>query len=817
MNKFFSPFSRRKKKESKKTLLRGQMEDEVSEVSQIHITIPSIPRRIIPLDVQGGDADFSAFCSQPTQRNVPRTPRSPRILSQVLANGKRAHIIIKEDPEIEKEQEEFFRATVLGALSPEATPQCREDMVIALDVMKAAKEKYTNKRSEGEGELANLRARNTNVRTGILIGQFVTTRKRDIFAATEEEQDMIYQCLANDLASENIAMTYSDVVELKAGTSGATLFAKLNYRSVVGLVPDTSLDKHIAIAQELVSHCFPENTRNLTALVSEPRVRIAKTERMAPLVCKTMYLIWPYIVIHDMRQFLVFWKTLDMRISAQDPFYSNIVDAHIDASTRVRIRKIGCYRVTRCKHCKPITAPIVTSSTLADFDFSDSDTSDVETNTPTRNNSLSSLSLSQQSQTSENSRSQSPFQTCYHCVKGKVISPYETLQHYAYLNIASTTQGLNKNFFLDMPMLEQLQYSCIVRTQQEQDENNQESVKFQIPDDAPNPQDRSHTMSGCPQDIMQRDCDNKSIGYGCNFILYATEAKKMRQLANAKTNEMLIPQMRPDLFMLCTKVIRTVNKVYEHLVASQITIRHGKNDIFVNVQGKNQKFCFLYGAEHVDNRVAFVIRPKSNSVFVQCFFPECQRIMNVHSKIQSFNIHSSRSKRYGSAAGSGTKTNLVPPKESLLPEQVAAIDQTKVEISVISGWRIPLHEAVNLVYMGKKTNECKFKPPKKTVISRICSGNDNLEHEPKIYDTATGVDLPRSLIPQSLANKVEYLATQNIAPPSSLKTYHTQPGYVPSVQPSGICVVGYALPDARKSQEERRQEYFKIRAQNKKS
>jgi len=796
-------------------------DDEDTDIEELHpeqIVIPPqlSQRRVVVPETVATDLDFTRFCSQ--QNPLPATPRSPRVLSEVLANGKRAHIIIKDDPEVEKAQDELFRTTVIGALNPTTSPQCREDIKITLDIMLHAKEALNNKRTENESEFAlyrNQHLRRNDIDDRVLIGKCVASRKRNVFITTEEEREILYQCMANDLASTNIALTYSDVCELQAGKSGAVLHVKLKYRSVVGLVPDSSLDKHIRIAQELVAQCFPQNTHDMTVLVSDPIVKLARTnpERSQPLLCKTMYLIWPYIVIHEIFPFIIFWKTLDMRISAQDPFYSNVVDAHLVSTSQLRLRRAGCHRVTACKYCKVPKAQPISSAACADFEFSESDISDYEAPVAPLNRTgsfSSSLSLSQQSnsRSSENSRSQSPFQTCYHCIKGKVVSAYEVLHSYGY--VSDNTNVINKRFFDTMPMLEQLQYSCIVRTQEQQDKDEQEDVCFQVPEDAPGPDDRSHAAGGCPQDVVKTNCGG-SIGYGCNFILYASEAKRMRQFATAKTNEVLSPQMRPDLFALCTRVIRTVNPIYQYLVASHITLRHAKKDICVNVQGKNMRFCFLHGSEHPNNRIYFVIRPRTNSVTVQCFFEECTRIMGIHAKIEKFKIHKSRGKRFGSAAGAGITANLIPPKENLLPEQIEAITFTKAEISVDSGWRVPLHEALHMVYMGKKRNEHRFRTPQVHQVVQTT----NLEQEPRIYDRATGVDLPRSLIPQTLEQKIEYLATQRITAPSTFRSYDTEPGYVPFIRPIAAQNTAYMPPTARQSREERQREYERIRLQNK--
>jgi len=113
--------------------------------------------------------------------------------------------------------------------------------------------------------------------------------------------------------------------------------------------------------------------------------------------------------------------------------------------------------------------------------------------------------------------------------------------------------------------------------------------------------------------------------------------------------------------------------------------------------------------------------------------------------------------------------------------------------------------------MGKKRNEHRFRTPQVHQVVQTT----NLEQEPRIYDRATGVDLPRSLIPQTLEQKIEYLATQRITAPSTFRSYDTEPGYVPFIRPIAAQNTAYMPPTARQSREERQREYERIRLQNK--
>jgi len=847
------------------------------------LSMPHMAQMQVSAKEEDGPNDFSGFVkshSQPSQideeeevampkkKKISSAQRKQRVMcSQVLLpGGKRAHIFIKTDPEVEREQDEEFRAQALQAVSgSDVSEQCRQDVEQTLQIMREAKDAWQDKRLEAEGAFGKfISTSGAACRTAksMLIGQGLLFRKRNLYSDSVDKRNMLVQSLAEDLSNKTIAFTFCDVVDLIPNKSGCSLHVRLKYCSTESLPLDSNLDQHIAVARNLAMECFPNKEKNVVCLASEPYLKLARTkpDSAQPLLCRTMHLIWPHIVVYDARELIVFWRTFDMRLSAEYPFYSNIVAVHLESKKvdpcRVRLRMLGSYRVLQCKHCRQLDTPMIKNSEVSphgDFEVSDSDFTDQEneesssftppTTPPTASPSLSQRSLSYPSSnntpasilqslsqhslsSNSNSRSRSKsandltrsysgsgFNTCFHCIRGHIVCPYGVLKPYAFYD--ASLNVLDKTSFRELPVIEQLQKCSIAHVKyrsnvtalsnlsDNEGEQEEEIKQFVIPEDAPAVEDRSHTRSGCPPDLLAQDRSGQ-IGYGCNHILYESEFKEMKRRANALNNQSFTPYMRPDLFSLCTQVVRSVHEVYKYVVASHITIATKKKKIYVSIQGKNQRYCLLHEGMHDDSRVTFTIDPTKYSISVQCFHPVCRALVKEHLNYVLFNIQTKLYKRDGAAGGK--RMNISKPTQmNLTPEQIIILESMRVIIPVESGWRAPLYAAVGLIDMGPKPKSAR---PMHTLGGPPLASKSGILEEPLRRDPETNMMLPRSMIHLPISQKLEYLNAHRTVIKAQTLSFSTAPSQVGHVHPV-VTTSPFAISE-RPSRQERELQFKKL-------
>ncbi len=735
---------------------------------------------------------ISSQLSPPTLNSVPPTKRrtstqqsQTKVITQTLAGGKRVHMLIKDDPDVAHAQdEEFYLIAKQAVAGSHVSHKSREDVNAAIEAMKCAKETWKNKRLEGEGETASFlkKQRPKENDESVQIAQCNSLRRRSVLVSSKAQHEQFIACVARDLAvKNNIAMAFSEKFELVPRKFGAALHVQLKYRSTFSLPTDDDIDEHIMIAHALMKDCYPKEIHALVVLCSDIYMKLAEELQTTsePLLCKTVHLIWPAIVVYDIRQLIVFWKTLDCRISNVCPLYSNIVEFQTIGKNCLRMRMMGNYKVIRCIYCR--SADSNQASKYTGYPDSCSDLSDNDQqedrympsfSPPSQRNSFSQntassllQSLSQNSLSSQNSKSTTSsrsdygINTCVHCSKGRMVVPNGVLNMYAVLE----GNVLNKELHQSMSLEDQLGYSLIARPCFEDDEDwsKNREAEFILPKDAPAPDDRSPAVSGCPNAILlENKKQQDQFGLSCDFVLYASELRAMKAMCKSKSHEKLSPAMRPELFVLCNKVVQSTHEKYAHVVATQITIAHSKKIIYVNVKGKNQRFCFLHGREHEEDRIFFTIIPKSCMVRVQCYNANCKKILSLEMAHIAYKCQMTRRKRDGAAGGHGA--NVPRPRESLTEENILALELMKADISVESGWREQLYEALGQTYMGKKKRAPKIQHLGPLQCKQPSDLTDNVvEPEEEVMDKSLMIKVPRSLIHESWQNKIDYLNSRS--------------------------------------------------------
>ncbi len=322
--------------------------------------------------------DFAAFCPQatkngkkqkkPEQAQQSRSRLSPTHHHTLTLGGKRVHITIKADPEAEKKQDEEFRQNVRSAVQ-HASDEVRTEVHFILVNMQAEKRVWSDKRLEAEGEVGKFlehwtqtsrRTKQQHQNKSTVVASCNSARhKHTLHLSSHASYVNFMRAIATDLSSSNVALSvYDDVIlnNTEQERTGCALHVKLKYHTKMGLPSDEQLDQHISMAYNLVREMFPlmpADMIQVVALRSSSVLRASRTKPSTslPLLCQTMHLIWPKIVLYEAEKFLCFWETLASRLAFEFPFLQDVVDVHLEKN-RLRMRQLGSYQLKKCPHCQ---------------------------------------------------------------------------------------------------------------------------------------------------------------------------------------------------------------------------------------------------------------------------------------------------------------------------------------------------------------------------------------------------------------------------------------------------------------------------------
>jgi len=687
-----------------------------------------------------GDEDSDLTQTQQSSKR-PRENEEPNnqfTQSIVLEGGKRMRVTVDEngnqrvesfhDESAAREEEEQQRTALREHVTLEHVKEEYYRWANSLiEMTRYARTKLRAKRAEVNGSLFKYHQQCKTKKSYVEEKLAFTSTSGWIATTPIQYRTRYLPCIANDVDA-NIITSLVECVAIQGKFKSVKLCAKLNYGSFVRLPSEEELTQHICVAWRLAHECFPIQAKSHPGIsdavyvcTSTPKLKYTNDSKRdkIPMLRTTVQLVWPCISVHDIHHLKTFWMTLDIRLGSQNAFFANIVDQSILKKQHITLRALHAQKVISCRRC--------VESTKALVDYESSCDEHVEETNLQKNITL-----------------------CHYCLAGKVVLPI-VCKPFAYVHVSETALVANLSSCWENPIvdtksfaekstLEQLLTMSIVA---DNDEDGQsplvpELEDFQRPLDAPDWEEQlcANVASS------QFGCKNHELG-----ILYTQEMQPIRQLSTRVSNTRITPQTHPDIFQICNKVIHTIGDgFYNYLIGADITINHTKNMIFINVQGKNQRYCLLNGANHPQNRIYFIIRPKMFVVSVHCYDKYCMKILALHAKWQQFLQSVKRRK-------DPSKKVLSEPKERLTPEQEAKLQIMRADISVASGWREPLYAILGLEYTGKKKNSM----PLLASTTIPPPSRDAHTYEPLIMDAQTGMRLPRSLILSSLPNKLQFL------------------------------------------------------------
>ena len=443
-----------------------------------------------------------------------------------------------------------------------------------------------------------------------------------------EYHDQILPYLAADV-DQNIINTVVENIDVKY--HGVRLFVKLLYGTFEILPSQELIDAHFRIAHKLALECYPTEQKHLHNAVTRrwmPRLKYNNNGRgdSLPMARQSVAIVWPYIVTNDPNELACFWTTLDMRLTAHSPQFPNPVDvcALRLSSSRARLQTIYSHKVIPCRQCR------VAVDGLANYESSDEENQ-------TRPISAPHLA---------NKRVRTPV-TCV-CnndgvlVQDGCVEPYCELQwdvttsqtHILRWNAAAFLQEARPCNTLTMMRMHSIVPNASSHCQ----------LRFLTPPDAPSSRDAigfnvSHKLHS---------------PFGRDLLCKLDENKFFSKILQMKTTFRLKATEHMDLYQLCLSLIRKVGasfsaplklpaalckhetaddaslveSPYAHIVVHDIACNVNKKRLYINVQGRGSKYCYLHGGEHDEAvRVYFTISIDTFHVSVACNNPVCQKII----------------------------------------------------------------------------------------------------------------------------------------------------------------------------------------------
>lgn len=552
--------------------------------------------------------------------------------------------------------------------------------------------------------------------------------------------------LASDI-DDNVISTVVEHVDMKF--HGVRLFTKFCYDSFEGLPNQAMIQKHICVAHMLARECFPSLPSELYLAVAHRwtgHVRYNNNARNTtmPLIRCQLAMVWPHIVVHDPEELMCFYTTLNMRLTTLNADYQNPVDSSVLVmeKSRASLQTIFSHKVVNCKNCRTLSVQ------LADYESSDEDQ----------------ITRDKFQQTSSaNSRRRSGAQQQRHtkddCVcKGSKLKIKESPTVYLCDVVFCPTTKEARLVTVDRSTLQSLDLHAIIP--QQFDEDASKHLRFVRPEDAPKATDPIAWMP------------SRHSPFGKDLLLLCAHDnnKDLKALLKlTKTTERMLPAKNTELYELCTKLVRSVgstpeakqpNGAYANVVIQNITRNKSKGILYVNVQGRNARFCYLHGADHIaeDARVYFVIRPIYYSVNAYCNNPSCQ------TKITAY--FDCMRKQHDRRLGKKSKKAKVDDDNDAaffeIPEHDREMIRTKMhfEVSIESNLRDQLMMLVLEKHYNGPTIQAITLQQKPAAAVQLQDRKHDFDPDSSSDmedDVVLGVKLPRHLLDAPYATKCAYM------------------------------------------------------------
>ena len=592
--------------------------------------------------------------------------------------------------------------------------------------------------------------------------------------SNDEYHDLILAKVASDV-DDCIVSTLSETVDIKL--HGVRLFVKLLYGTFNSLPSPETIDSHFRAAHKLVMECFPSQnhehhhygvTRQWT-----PRLKLNNKSRtdMLPMARQSMAIVWPHIVIKDPNALMCFWTTLDMRLTAMTPEFANPVDVSVlrNGLERARLQTVFSHRVVNCRSCQTKVV-----DALAEYESSDEENKvrPIVRPPPPKNNK----------------RQQTP-KPC-ECsdtlvrVQEGTVQPICELRRdaQAQTRILRWRNGAVRPLPGEQPANplsthDMLDIHSIIPTQSDAD--NSQELQFHVPVDAP--------MSN---DAIGLNANNqKHSPFGRDLLCALDRNPFHTKHEKSKTYKLMMRAEHAPLYKLCTELIRKVGSTpqtpsnfrfkqelkevdetkqpsssYEHIVAHNISCHTMRKRLYINVQGRGSRFCFLHNGHHDnDVRVFFVISLTTFHVTAFCNAPKCQRTISayfewIQAKHDPKKTHDQPNISDDAMERLTTKMQYVVPIEGNTRKALTWLALNKhysgpseQTMALLNPQRQPLAPSQSSCAMSRGSSSQSSN-----------NGNDDMdedddEEEDQVIDKDTGLYLPSSLINASRDVKVAFL------------------------------------------------------------
>ena len=454
-------------------------------------------------------------------------------------------------------------------------------------------------------------------------------------ATNDEYHDLILKLAASDV-DNNIVSSLTEHIDVKV--HGVRLFVKLLYGTFDTLPSQDIMDAHFRVAHELALECFPGFRPEQDFAVTRqwvPRLKFNNNARGStlPMARQTTAIVWPHIVIHEPNALACFWTTLDMRLTARNPEFPNPVDVSAlkHATSQAKLQTVFSHKVVPCRLCQTAA-----ENGLADYESSDEE------------NRMRPIAQRGPK------RARTP-KTC-ECGNTRVRVQEGSVQpscelRYDHSGTHPPSIRISRWNSMSSKTHTTLSMHSIVPTYMDSDGSR--ALRFCPPPDAP-----------LERDAIGFNCSHKQHSPFGRDLLCALDASKFHvNLRKLKTTVRLKPSEHAELYQICTRLIRDVgaetnavrvwpmkqdddakheDSPYAHLVIHDIVLNTSKKRLYVNIQGRGSRFCYLNGSDHQDNavRVFFTITLDTFHVSVFCNNAVCQSTITnyfewIHAKQES--------------------------------------------------------------------------------------------------------------------------------------------------------------------------------------
>lgn len=571
------------------------------------------------------------------------------------------------------------------------------------------------------------------------------------------------------------------------------LHVKLNYGSFERLPSASERANHIQIMWKLAYECYPHQTQQPDTCAwiatTNPKLKYANNNNTGshnnhnnndndednvcklPMLRFVLHMIWPNVLCSSATELLTFWKTLNNRICAEDPFFSNCVDfASLNlVKNSVTLRNVFAYKVTLCPECRVIQNG-VQPRPLADYESSHEDynSEDEQRQLQRYNNSNARICLRG-------------------CDKGKLVDESTIIKpvvrvYYAHKPSEENISGEEKRE--EEKQNDEQHNEQKEATEEEEHKKEKETLQFELASNLVNKFSTYDIISAmslvateeqwlnyCKNPVLQHKHDfvtpldapdihdkqypnaassSQTFGYGDDRlrILYDQEIRIIPEIVKGKKKERLHPNDNPALFLFCTRMIRQTGdgEAYRHLAAAQICIDYASHIAFVNVTGKNSRVCFL--RNHAQEPIYFLFRPYQNMILTQCTSPVCRRILKLQAEIDNYELKK-RQRR-------GPNQVLVKPTEEPTQEDSETMERyMRFVVTSESNNREALWNMVGLTYSGPRPQTFHLPETKQRCDENGTSASNFFEK--LYYDSETGMYIPVELCDKSLAERMDYL------------------------------------------------------------